>query len=289
MDANCDYDGARTSLRSNLGDAMQRYLLIAVAVLATVLVFFVNDGRAGKNDGAFKPILPEQAYAELTKRSIATIEKTAISGAKDAAEKVEAEAAVLIGYTLSVNNVGADEVAKLRGAAMQAIQTARKGDVKKLGDFGKSIAAAPKAPAAIKDWKANLQDLQWMMENFRGKAKGGEGLHADLQYHPKLKNLNGTEAFIGAIGGKKLSEENLDKIAKELPNFAYRVAVMGSITHELAPAKDASKWREISTQMRDASIALADAAHKKNAAGVFKAAQTLESSCTQCHMVFKKN
>ncbi len=268
---------------------MQRSLLITVVALTTILVFFAGDGQAGKGDAAFKPILPEGAYAELTKRSIAAIEKTAKSDAKDAAEKIEAEAAVLIGYTLSVKNAGADEVAKLRGAAVQAVQAARKRDLKMLGDFGKTIAAAPKAPAEVKDWKTNLLELQWMMENFRGKAKGGEGLHAELQYHPKLKNLNGTEAFIGAIAGKKLSDENLDKIAKELPNFAYRVAVMGSITHELAPAKDAGKWREISNQMRDSSIALADAAQKKNGDGVFKAAQALESSCTQCHMVFKKN
>ena len=82
-----------------------------------------------------------------------------------------------------------------------------------------------------------------MMEIFRGKAKGGEGLHAELQYHPKLKNLNGIEAFLGALAGKKLSDENLDKVAKELPNLASRIAVVGSLTHELPQEKNVAEWR----------------------------------------------
>jgi hypothetical protein len=266
---------------------MKRKLVATQLVLSAILAFLCSQSRAGQDAGTFKPTLPADVYKELTKRSIATIETIAKSTAKDAAEKCEAEAAILVGYTLSVKDD--DDVSKLRGAALEAVKLARGGQVKKLAEFSKTIANATKTPANKVSRKEYLQELQWMMENFRGKNKGGEGLHADLQYHPKLKNLNGTEAFIGAIAGKKLSDENLDKIAKELPNFAYRVAIMGAITHEFAPEKDAVKWRELSMQMRDASVALADAGQKKNADGVFKAAQSLEASCTQCHMVFKKN
>jgi len=56
---------------------------------------------------------------------------------------------------------------------------------------------------------------------------------------------------------------------------------------------DRERWALIlgaSSGMGEAtSIALAEAARKKDADGVFKAAQALENSCTQCHMVFKKN
>ena len=72
---------------------------------------------------------------------------------------------------------------------------------------------------------------------FRTKVKGGEGIPADLQYQPKLKNLNGIESLISALGAKKLSDDNLAKVAKELPNLAYRIAVVGSLTHESVPKK----------------------------------------------------
>ena len=266
---------------------MNRFIPLAFVIAAAI--FACANGHAGDGKAsAWKPFLAADAHKELTKRSIAQIEALAKSDAKDAAEKIEVEAALLVGYTLSATKID-DDVLKLRGAGLQAAMAARKRDVKGLAEFGKLAASAAKGAADLKGVKGQLAELQWMMETFRGKAKGGEGLHADLQYHPKLKNLNGTEAFIGAIAGKKLSDENLDKVAKELPNFAYRVAVMGSITHEFAPAKGAGQWQEISVKMRDASIALAEAALKKNADGVFKAAQTLENSCTQCHMVFKKN
>jgi hypothetical protein len=268
---------------------MKRYLLPMLFAVAAALVVLNATQGGGEKTSAWKPYLPGRRYAVLTERSIQAIEMTAKSGAKDAAERIEFEAAILAGYTLAVKNAGGDEVASMRGAALQAAQSARKGELKKLTDFGKIAKSAPKASAEVKDWKPYLQELQWMMESFRNKSKGGDGLHADLQYHPKLKNLNGTEALIGALAGKKLSADNLNKVAKELPNLAYRVAAIGSITHEFAPTKGAGQWRDLSSQMRDASIALAVSAEKKDAEGIMKAAATLENSCTQCHSAFKKS
>ncbi len=269
---------------------MKRYLITTITLFALCLFFACNGTRAGgAKASAWKPFLSAEAFQELTERSIKAIEMTAQSSAKDAAEKIEVEAAILAGYTLSIKKPNGDKAAMLRGAAVQAVQLARNGEVKKLAGFQKMVASAPKADDEVKAWKAYLQERQWTMEVFRGKAKGGEGLHADLHYHPKLKNLNGIEAFIGAIAGKKLSEENLDKIAKELPNLASRIAVIGSLTHEMPQEKNVADWHALSDQMRDSAIALADAGRKKDAAGVFNAAQTLENSCTQCHMKFKKN
>lgn len=268
---------------------MKRFLFSMLIALPSGFVLLSSGSQAGDGAGApWKPFLPADAYAELTRRSIAGIEATAKSGVKDAAERIEAEAAILVGYTLSVKNPGDEAIGKTRGAAILAVQAARNRELKKLGAFGKTIvAAAPNAAADRTPRKAYLQELAWVMEIFKGKAKGGEGIHAELQYHPKLKNLNGIEALIGGLAGKKLNAENLDKVAKELPNLAYRVAVVGSITHEFPPQKGAAQWRELSNQMRDASIALADAAGKKNGEGLLKAAVSLENSCTQCHSAFK--
>jgi hypothetical protein len=255
--------------------------IVALSLLALVLT---DTGNAGDKKAApWQPLLPADVYKELTGRSIQTIEAAARSADKDTALKITVEAAILAGYTLSAPNPRDEASLALRGAALAA----RKQDLKQLADFGKTIKTA-KGPADVKDWKPYLPEITDLMEIFRGKSKGGEGISADLQYHPKLKNLNGIESLIGTLAAKKLSDENLAKVAKELPNLAYRVAVVASLTHEYAPEKDTAKWRELSIQMRDASVALARAAHKKNGDGVMQSALALENSCTQCHRDFKK-
>jgi hypothetical protein len=136
-------------------------------------------------------------------------------------------------------------------------------------------------------------DLADMMNLLRIKAKGGEGTAEALQYNAKLKNLNNIEALIGALATKQLTDDNVAKTSKELELLAYRLAVMGSITHDNAPSDRVAKdqvvgWQKLSLDMRDASVALAQAASKKDAAGVQKASTRLEASCTQCHRDYRK-
>lgn len=261
-----------------------RFLLFAALLVGFALS--AADAGGGKG-GAWKPFLSDATYKELTARSIKLIEEAAKSDDKRADDRIESEAAILAGYTLSSKNPGDDAAASLRGAALQAAKAAREGKVKPLADFSKLIKSAPKAPADVKDYTSYLHATEPMMRMFLSKAKGGEGIHPDLQYQPKLKNLNGIEALLGGLANKKLSDENLGKVSKELPFLAYRLAVVSSVTHELAPKKDAAKWRELSIVMRDSSIALAEAAQKKDGTGVLKAATTLENSCIDCHSAFK--
>jgi hypothetical protein len=239
-------------------------------------------GQGGDQGAPWKPFLPADAYKELTRRSIKVIEEAAGSGDKNASGKIGLEAVILAGYTLSAPNSKNESVATLRSAALAAPSQ----DIKKLTDFGKSIPALAKAPA--KDLKASLPEVRDLMDIYRGKAKRGEGIHASLQYQAKLKNLNGIEALIGTLGAKKISDDNLAKIAGELPNLAYRLAVLSALAYEIAPAQNTAKWHELALQQRDASIALAEAAKKKNSEGVFQAAQKLENTCTACHREFKK-
>jgi hypothetical protein len=262
-------------------------MLFALAATITAFLALTTAEGGGKGDAFAQTNLPADAYKALTERSIKAIEALASSDLKDASERIEVEAGILVGYTLSVKNPGDAEVGKMRGAAIKAVQAARNGERKKLVEFGKSIGAAPAESGEKLARKAYLQDLTWMMEVFKGKNKGGEGLHTDLHYHPKLKNLNGIEALIGALGSKKLSDENVDKVAKELPLLAYRVAVIGSITHEFPPDKRAGEWRSISEKMRSSAVELAESAAKKNADGILKAAAALDGTCTQCHREFK--
>ena len=265
---------------------MMRLSLMLSGFLSLGVLVCSVDGGAGKS-AAWKPFLPDDAYKELTTRSIGVIEEIAKAPGKNADDKIEVEAAILAAYTLSSKNAKEDAVSTLRGAALQAVQAARKGNLKKLTAFGKSALTAPKAPAEVEDFTTYLHATEPMMKMFLSKAKGGEGIHADLQYQVKLKNLNGIEALLSSLAGKKLSDENLAKVSKELPLLGYRLAAVGSITHELAPKKDVAKWREYSATMRDEAIKLAEAAGKKNSDGVLKAATALENSCIECHSAFK--
>jgi hypothetical protein len=264
---------------------MKRFWFTTIAALPVYFFLALTTALNAGGDKAspWKPFLSDETYKELTDRSIKAIEATAKAADKDALAKIEFEAALLAGFTLSVKNANDDDVAKLRGLALAA----RKQDLKKLAEFRQSIKTAPKAPVDVKDWKSRLPEMEEFMVFFRNKSKGGEGLHPDLQYQAKLQNLNGIEAFISALSKKKLNDANMDKVAKELPILAYRVAVFSAITYELAPAKGAGQWRDFSNKMRDASIALAESAQNKNAAAVQKSAESLETTCTQCHSAFK--
>jgi hypothetical protein len=274
--------------RHGLGDAMKRFLFITICALPAVLLLLDVQGEAGAGKASvWMPFLPDDAAKELTQRSIKAIEAAAKSGDKNAGDRIEVEAAILAGYTLSVKTLRDDAYAKLRGAAFYAGAAARKNDLTILTDFGKNIATVPKGSAEVKDWTKVLHATEPMMKMFLSKAKGGEGIHADLQYHPSLKNLNGIEALISKLAAKKLSDDNLAKVEKELSYLGYRLAVVASITHEFKSFKDASKWRDFARDMRDASIALAESSHKKNAAGIQKAASELENSCVECHSVYK--
>ncbi len=264
---------------------MKRFLFLVIGLASVTLL--ASGVQGGGKSSAWKPYLPDDAYKELTARSIKFIEEIATSGDKNAHEKTEVEAAILAAYTLSSKNAAGDAASSLRGASLQAAQSARKSDLKKLAAFGKNIATAPKAPAEIKDFTAYLQATEPMMKMFLSQKKGGEGIHPDLHYQVKLKNLNGIEALLSSLAGKKLNDENMAKVSKELPLLAYRLAAVGSITHELTPKKDVAKWREFSIVMRDESIKLAEGASKKNADEILRAATAVENSCIDCHSVFK--
>jgi hypothetical protein len=267
---------------------MKRFWSSVVVVPSLALFLVGGMGRGGDEKvSPWKAFLSADVYKELSQRSVQVIEAAAKSDDKNAGSKIENEAAILVGYTLSIADPKSQEASTLRGAALQAARSAHKKEIGPLKDFAKTSKSGVLAPADPKLLKANVPAVEELMEIFRNKSKGGEGLHADLQYQPKLKNLNGIEALLGALSAKKLSEDNLAKVEKELPRLAYRIAVVAAITHELMPQKRAGEWRDFSIQMREASLALAEATNKKNADGILKAAGSLESSCTQCHSAFK--
>lgn len=210
-----------------------------------VLTLFVLPSSPAGEKSLWQPFLPDAAFKALQLRSAQT--------EKDEDKlRAETERVIVTGYRLSTE-----------------------------GKLDKEEAAQAEAHVRMRMQKKEV--FAAMMEIFRTKAKGGEGIHEDLQYQPKLKNQNGIEALIGALAAKKLSEENLGKVEKELPLLAYRIAVTANLTQYAAPRKAAEEWHKQAARMRDAAIAMAEAAKKKNAEGIQKAADALQNTCTACH------
>ena len=266
-----------------IGDDMKHLACIALFGIA-ILASLATIPAAGEKPTPWRPFIPVDSYANLTKRSIQTIETKAASGDKNAEARIEVEAILLAGYSL--NTAAKNGLADYRAAARYAADMARSGKSKELVMFSQRVGKI-KAVGDTSDVTKYTKGTDLMMKLMFSKAKGGEGIHPDLQYLPKLKNLNGIEALLGALANKKLSDENLAKVSKELPPLAYRVAVIGALTHEFTPKKDVEKWRDYSLTMRDASVALAEASAKKDAEGILKSALAIESSCIDCHSVFK--
>lgn len=111
---------------------------------------------------------------------------------------------------------------------------------------------------------------------------------------------DGIEKKIEALSDKALTAKQLDEEAKGLEEMGYQVAALAEVA-ALVPwdndameplKKDKGKkklkdWEKWSMDMRDASLALAEAAQKKNIDGVKSAADRANTACTRCHDVFR--
>src|SRR4051812_17401215 len=99
---------------------MKKIVLSLLTLMPVVMLLIAVPGQAGGGKGLpWKPFLPADAYKVLTERSIQLIEASAKITDKEAHERIEVEAAILAGYTLSAKNPKEESVSVLRGAALQ--------------------------------------------------------------------------------------------------------------------------------------------------------------------------
>jgi cytochrome c556 len=257
--------------------------LAASLALGIALWVVTGPGRAGSNN---KPFVPSDIYKELVGRE-AKILKDSLKGSPSEEQLVRARlaAVMLARLALDADNVGG-EAAGLQRTALQI--------AKLLGN--KDIAEARKLAAAkvvvggkveVFDARPLIADAMDAMNHLRQKKNGGDGIHPDLQTSGPLKNLNGIEEKIRTLAKRKLTDTALNKSAKEMVLLGYRTAVLAEVVNDFAPGQKTKQWRDFSAQMRDASINLAQASQKKDAAAIFKAGSRLDASCNDCHKVFR--
>ncbi len=273
-----------------------RVVLGCLALLIGLGVLIV-PGLAQNGQG-YAPLLPAEVYQELVSRATKSIQENLAGKPEDhQLKKGQLEAVLIAAYTLSSKPADAGQAAALRHIALQLAAAAA--DESKLAEAKKLAAALaqPKTDPATKaagpaDVVKNAELLD-LMNLLRPKAKKGDGLHPDLQLNARLKGTqNGIEELIRALAAKKVPDATLAKGSAELALLGYRMAVLGALTHDYGPEKkegnsDPAVWKKLSVDMRDAGVALAQAAQKKDADAVLKAGTALNTSCTKCHDVFR--
>jgi hypothetical protein len=267
--------------------------LLAIAAVAAAGWLAVAGGAAGDKAGSWQPI-PPGAYKELLGRSAKVVEEGLGSKDKEGLERAQIEALRIAVYADATT---AGDAGQREAVKATAVQIARL--IKEKG----SMEAATKLAASLRTLKPGgagktshdlgqyLDDLGELMNAYRTKKKGGEGLPTTLQTTAPLKtSKNGIEEKLVYLNRKKMAKPALAKEADELALLGYKFAADGALTATFAKAqpKGAKEWRELSVAMRDGGIALAEAARKKDADGVFRAANILDSACTRCHNEFRK-
>jgi hypothetical protein len=274
-----------------------RYLIVGLTVLAAFWLAADSGQAGGGQKEAWMPILPKEIYKELVKREADKIQQ--ILGGKveeDGLRRAAFGATLIMACAKSVKEGSGEDIDGTYATAALLYKALRQKDGLENAKLlaANLVAGKTKGAAApnIKDLGKPM-DNRDLMDHFRPVAKGGDGMHPDLQNNIKFKGaLNGIEEKIRYLDMKELSAAGIKKEAKELELLGYRTAVVGALTYLYAPPtkignKDPEDWRRFSIAMRDSGVALASAAAKADAAGVRKASSPLNSSCNQCHSGFR--
>jgi hypothetical protein len=266
-------------------------MVVNLAVL-TLLALMAAPGQTGSDKApTWKPFLPQDTYQEMVKRSLDRIHTLAKDSEATAA--LRAEALILAGCTISTKDPTTTAGLRLRAITIATLAAEKDG-----GEKARKLAAElaqakgdAKAKIPTIDWPAAIGEIVDLMTPLANKAKGGEGIPAELQYSAKLKSQNGTEALLVALATKQLSVANTGKFAKELEMIGYRVATIGALTRRRGPTKnkeEAKLWDEEAAEMRDLGVELAEASRKKDAPAILAASKRLVSACAECHATFRK-
>jgi hypothetical protein len=268
---------------------------LAGAALSAAAALLAGASGAGDKAAPWKTILAEDVYKELVRRAVKIIDDNADSKDDEARKQAQVAAVRIAAFTQSAKG-DAKQLAAVRQAALKVADAIK--DKKDPAEVKKLVAAIASAKAEAGtsaepvDLHKQLETVLDLMNLYRTKMKDGEGLPPVLQTTVRLKGTqNGIEEKIRYMAMKKLTPAALANEAAELETFGYRMAADAALTANFAGVQKGGTrdWMEFSTTMRDAGVALAEAAKQKDAEGIFKAGTALNSSCAQCHAMFRKS
>jgi Cytochrome C' len=176
--------------------------------------------------------------------------------------------------------------AGVAGIALAGDEQEARAAVRKLAD-----AVAKNDDAAVKqgaDDIAKKYELEEVMHSFQLRTKKGEGVGDK----PGAITPDGIEAKFIALGKKPLPPATLNKEAAAIARAAYLSAAIAEVAERKTPEKkegnkDPKDWLAWCKDMKAGSLDLARAAKAKDAKGVKDAASKVNSSCNNCHRVFR--
>ncbi len=134
--------------------------------------------------------------------------------------------------------------------------------------------------------KAELEDI---MSVFRLRTKKGLGVGAT----PGAVKPDGIEAQVMSLGKRPLPASQLSATSHDLARAAYVVAAVADIIRNKCPVdkkqgeKDPASWQMWTQDMHQAALDMAAAAQAKQPKQLQMAANKLNSTCNNCHGVFR--
>lgn len=172
------------------------------------------------------------------------------------------------------------------------IKEMREGIAKLAESFEKKDQAQAKKQVAeiVKKFQGKKPQLEMedLMHLFVLRTRKGLGVGAKAG----AVMPDGIEKKVEELAEKAPPAKQLGDEAAGLEQMAYNMAAIAEVSRVLAPEKDTGKkkakdWIKWSEDMREASLALAEAAKKKDASGVKAAADKANTACSKCHDVFR--
>ena len=176
----------------------------------------------------------------------------------------------------------------LTTSALALALQGKKGSLEPLDALAKKAQDATFAEECKK--AAGSLDLDPVMHSFKPRAKGGFGIGMKAGLVPA--NQDGIEAYLPTLSKKGLSAADAGKLADPIIAMCNRVLAIAEVSDHLWPeskesSKSKKKWLDLNEIMKVGAKDLSEAVSTKNYAGVKKAASKLNSSCTDCHSVFR--
>jgi Cytochrome C' len=183
-----------------------------------------------------------------------------------------------IGFLVVGSGGAADDKADLRDIIQKIADALEKKDSEQAKKLAEEVAKS--------------HDLDDVMNLMSKRDPAGKAKRFGVGKKPGAITPDGIEAKIQNMGKKPLPQPQIDKEAPDLVEMAYRVAAIAEVAHAKPPEKDEPKkkkkdWLAWSGDMQKKALSLAEAAKAKKPTEIKNAIATLNSTCNECHGVFR--
>ena len=162
--------------------------------------------------------------------------------------------------------------------------------IQKLADAIKNNDDAKTKELAEELAKSN--ELLEVMNTLEKRDPAGKKMAFGVGDKPGAILPDGIEDKIQNMSRRPQPQKLIDKESADLTQMAYRVAAIAEVAKIKVPEKEEGMkkkkdWIEWSEAMRKSAAELAEAAKGKDPAAIKTAAAKLNSSCNNCHGVFR--